>query len=99
MPNPYEILGVTPDVDDASLRRRYLELTREFSPEAAPEKFAAMRHAYERVQTANLRAMHFLRDGREDESIETLADDAAKLAARKRNTLDELITATEPPSR
>jgi curved DNA-binding protein CbpA len=48
--DPYELLGVAPDADEAEIRRRYLELVREFSPERAPERFAAIRAAYDEVR-------------------------------------------------
>jgi len=50
MTDPYQILGVPVDVDEPSLRRRYLELVREFPPEQAPERFAEIREAYERLR-------------------------------------------------
>ena len=40
MNEPHQVLGVEPDADDETIRRRYLELVREFPPERNPEKFA-----------------------------------------------------------
>ena len=97
MPTPYEVLGVPADADDAALRRRYLELTREFSPEAAPAKFAAFRKAYEVVQTAAKRAEHFLMKQADDETLETIAEDATCRTSRRRFPLDTLL-ATAPPT-
>ena len=50
MSDPYEILGVTPQADEAEIRRRSLALVREFPPERAPERFAAIRVAYDEVR-------------------------------------------------
>lgn len=97
MPSPYEILGVPADADDAALRRRYLELTREFSPETAPAKFAAFRKAYEMVQTVGLRAEHFLSKQADDETVETIAEDATCRTTRRRFPLDTLLS-TAPPT-
>ena len=47
MNDPYVVLGLSADVDDETIRRRYLELVKQFSPEKHPEKFAAIRQAYE----------------------------------------------------
>ena len=97
MPTPYEVLGVPADADDAALRRRYLELTREFSPETAPAQFAAMRKAYEAVQTAAKRAEHFLSKQADDETLETIAEDATCQTNRRRFPLDALLP-TAPPT-
>ena len=50
MNDPYEVLGVARDADEAEIRRRYLELVREFSPERAPERFVAIREAYDELR-------------------------------------------------
>ena len=50
MDDPHVVLGLPPDCDDETIRRRYLELVRQFSPEHHPEKFAAVRAAYERLR-------------------------------------------------
>ncbi|MHB8899010.1 MAG: J domain-containing protein [Thermoguttaceae bacterium] len=50
MSNPYQILGVSTDADDAALRRRYLELVRQYPPEKSPQQFAEIRAAYEELR-------------------------------------------------
>lgn len=50
MSDPYEVLGLTPDADPEAVRRRYLELVRRHSPEREPERFAAVRHAYDELR-------------------------------------------------
>ena len=45
--NPWDILGVGPDVGVAGLRRRYAALIKEFRPETHPQDFARIREAYE----------------------------------------------------
>ena len=97
MPSPYETLGVPPDADDDAIRRRYLALTREFSPETAPHQFAAIRKAYEAVRTVADRARHLLQGQAHDETVETLIEDATCRTPRRRISLDELLRATEPP--
>ena len=47
MPDPFSVLGVAEDAGDAEIRRRYLELVREFPPDRALERFQELRAAYE----------------------------------------------------
>ncbi|MBC8871377.1 MAG: J domain-containing protein [Planctomycetes bacterium] len=50
MADPYLTLGLSADVDEATVRRRYLELVRENPPEKCPERFAEVREAYEQLR-------------------------------------------------
>jgi preprotein translocase subunit Sec63 len=50
MTDPYDVLGVDRDADDEAIRRRYLELVRQHPPERAPERFAEIREAYDRLR-------------------------------------------------
>ncbi len=50
MAEPYAVLGVSPDADEAALRRRYLELVRLNPPEKCPREFAEIREAYEQLR-------------------------------------------------
>jgi curved DNA-binding protein CbpA len=97
MPTPFETLGVSLEADDASLRARYLELIREFSPEAAPTKFAAIREAYELIGEAKKRAAYLIDPGKDRDTLEQIIEDYEVKLPRRRNTLDELIQATEIP--
>lgn len=47
MGDPFTMLGVTEDADDAEIRRRYLALVRSFPPDRAPERFKELRAAYD----------------------------------------------------
>ena len=47
MRDPFTILRVTDEADDAEIRRRYLALVREFPPDRAPERFQELRAAYD----------------------------------------------------
>src|SRR6476661_5346119 len=49
--DPFMTLGVPLDATDADIRKRYLELTVQFPPEQHPDRFAAIRAAYEKVRT------------------------------------------------
>ena len=45
MNDPYVQLGLPPSADETEIRRRYLELVRQFPPDRAPERFAEIRAA------------------------------------------------------
>lgn len=81
MADPHEILGVSSDVDEVALRKRYLELVRQHSPEKSPEKFAEIHQAYEQLRDPmeRLRRQLF-----QVHSGETLDDVIADLRSRVR---------------
>ena len=39
MRDPFTVLGVAEDADDAEIRRRYLALVRDFPPDRDPDRF------------------------------------------------------------
>ncbi len=45
--DPFTTLGVGEDAGDAEIRSRYLALVREFPPDRDPDRFRAVRAAYE----------------------------------------------------
>jgi curved DNA-binding protein CbpA len=50
MTDPYEILGLASNASEGEIRRRYLDLVRQFSPDRAPERFAEIHQAYEKLR-------------------------------------------------
>ena len=58
--NPYELLGVSPESDEAEIRQRYLALVREHSPERDPSRFARIRYAYETLRDPRKRLRDLL---------------------------------------
>ncbi len=97
MPNPYSILGVPADADDETIRRRYLQLTREFPPEQHPDRFAAVRAAYEKVKTLDSRVRYRLFEATKDDTIEAIIEEAACRTPRRRLSLQALLAAALPP--
>jgi curved DNA-binding protein CbpA len=95
--DPFTVLGVPPDADDAAIRRRYLELTVQFTPEHHPAKFAAHRAAYEKIRTLDARAKYRLYDRGTEDTIEAIIEDAECLTSRPRPSLEQLLTAALPP--
>ena len=47
--DPFVVLGVDETADDAAIKHRYLALLRIWPPDREPEKFQALRQAYEAV--------------------------------------------------
>jgi curved DNA-binding protein CbpA len=92
MSNPYTILGVPPESDDEAIRRRYLELVKQFSPENHPEKFAAIRSAYESLRDLNTRLHYRLFEAGKDESVEALIEEIACRRVRRRLSLETLLS-------
>ncbi len=72
MEDPYKVLGIGPDADPDQIRGRYLALVRQHPPERDPEKFAAVREAYDQLRdpVVNLERRLFSLDWAE--TIETL---------------------------
>ncbi|MBX9584029.1 MAG: J domain-containing protein [Gemmataceae bacterium] len=93
MPDPYAVLGIPPDADDGAVRRRYLELAREFPPEQHPARFAAVRAAYEQVKDVGARARHRLFGAGKDDPVEAVAEEAACRTPRRRIGLADLLAA------
>jgi curved DNA-binding protein CbpA len=91
MTDPYEVLNLPPDADDDAIRRRYLELVRQFTPEHHPEKFAAIRAAYESLKDLTTRLEHRLFDTGDKESIAAIIEELACRTPRRRLSLDQLL--------
>jgi curved DNA-binding protein CbpA len=97
MPDPYEVLGIPPDSDDETIRRRYLQLVREFSPERHPEKFASVRQAYDSLRDLDTRLRHRLFETGKNESVDALIQEVACQNSRRRLSLKTLLTLLRKP--
>ena len=91
MTDPYEVLGLPPDSDDDRIRRRYLELDRQYTPERHPEKFAAIRAAYESLRDVTTRLRYRLFEAGKKESVDTLIQEMTCHNARRRVSLKSLL--------
>jgi hypothetical protein len=47
--DPFAVLGLDENADDDAIKRRYLALVRAWPPDREPERFQALRRAYEAV--------------------------------------------------
>lgn len=86
----WEILGLSPDASDETIRERYLELVRRFPPERFPEKFAEIRSAYDILKdlTQRLDARFFHRSN--EDFLDHLIEDVQCHSPRRRHTLSQL---------
>lgn len=75
MSDPYQVLNLARSADEAEIRRRYLELVRQFPPDREPEKFAAIREAYESVRDPLQRLRNRLFDWKCDDTLEAVEAD------------------------
>lgn len=60
MNDPYLILGVSEDADDEAIAAAYLAGIKRSPPERDPERFQALRRAYEQLRTQKLRIAYEL---------------------------------------
>ena len=94
--DPYAVLGVAPESDDETIRRRYLELVRTYTPEQHPARFAAVREAYEKLRDLDSRVRFRLFEQGREESIEPIIEEIACRTPRRRFGLQTLLTAQKP---
>ncbi|MSQ95399.1 MAG: J domain-containing protein [Gemmataceae bacterium] len=97
MTDPYAVLGLPAACDDETIRRRYLELVKQFSPERHPEKFAAIRRAYESLRDLDTRLRYRLFEAGRNESMDTLLEELACRTSRRRLTLKALVNSVQKP--
>jgi curved DNA-binding protein CbpA len=97
MNDPYAVLGLPADSDDEAIRRRYLELVRQYSPEHHPEKFAAIRAAYESLRDLNTRLRYRLFEAGKNESIEAIIEEITCRNPRRRVSLRTLLNTVLKP--
>jgi curved DNA-binding protein CbpA len=94
MTDPYAVLGLPPESDDDTIRRRYLELVRQFSPEQHPEKFAQVRRAYENLRDLNTRLRYRLFEAGKHESVDAIIEEITCRNSRRRVSLETLLAVT-----
>ena len=51
--NPFEVLGIARNADEAAIKQAYFALVREHSPERDPAGFKRIRAAYEKLRNAS----------------------------------------------
>jgi DnaJ-class molecular chaperone len=90
------VLGVDPEAEDETIRKRYLDMVRAFPPEHFPEKFAAVRAAYEQLKDLDSRVRFRLGDQGRHESIDALIEEIGCQTPRPRFHLKDLLELHKP---
>lgn len=98
MTDPYAVLGLPADSDDAAIRQRYLELVRQFSPEHQPQRFAAIREAYEHLKDRDTRLRHRLFKAGKAENLDAIIEEVACRSPRRRLLLREIMQVLTTPT-
>jgi len=93
----YLILNLPQTADDETIRGRYLELVKTYTPESDPMMFRRITAAYEALKDERRRINSDLFEGlkQKDWENELLKLAAARRPKRKRAGLQELIAASE----
>ena len=97
MSDPYDVLGVDRSADEAEIRRRYLELVRQHPPDRAPERFAAIRAAYEQLRDPVVRLEAQLFRVSTSDSLDGVAADLRARLRGARLPLPSLLALAETP--
>jgi curved DNA-binding protein CbpA len=97
MSDPYQVLGLPADSDDAAIRQRYLELVRRFTPEHQPEKFAAVRAAYDSLRDRDARLRHRLFEAGKKETVDAILEELTCRSSRRRVSLKQLLSVALKP--
>jgi curved DNA-binding protein CbpA len=97
MNDPYEVLGLERTADETEIRRRYLELVREFPPDRAPERFAEIRAAYDEARDpTRLLESHIFEIDKRD-SLDALRKDLRERLRGASMPLKTLLMLAETP--
>ncbi|MEA1049424.1 DnaJ domain-containing protein [Lamprobacter modestohalophilus] len=72
MPDPFLILGIEPDADDAAVEAAYRSAIKRCPPDREPVAFQAVREAYERLRTRRDRIGYRLFDTEPPQPIDLL---------------------------
>jgi curved DNA-binding protein CbpA len=97
MDDPYAALGLPPGSDDETIRRRYLELVRQYTPEHHPERFAAVRAAYEKLRSLDTRLRYRLFEAGKRETIDAMLEEVTCRSPRRRVSLRMMLDTLRKP--
>jgi DnaJ-class molecular chaperone len=95
MSDPYEVLGIDPASDDAAIRRRYLELVRQYPPDQHAERFAAVRGAYDQLRDPVARLSTRLFPTKTHETMDAILADVEQRLRTARIPVKTLISLAE----
>ena len=92
MADPYETLGVSPESDESTVRRRYLELVRQHPPDRSPERFVEIRAAYEQLRDPVKRLETRLFEIHTEDSLEDIIAEVQDRLRAERIPVETLLS-------
>jgi curved DNA-binding protein CbpA len=95
MSDPYEILGVSRGSSEAEIRRRYLELVRQYPPDRAAERFTEIHQAYEKLRDPVVRMESRLFDLKSSETLADVIADVRRQLRKSRIPTQTLLSLAE----
>jgi curved DNA-binding protein CbpA len=96
MDDPYGVLGLSPESDDEAIRRRYLELVKQYPPEQHPEKFARYRAAFDTLRDLDTRLRYRLFEAGKQTTVDGILEEIVCQTPRRRLSLKEMLSVLEP---
>lgn len=96
MSDPYSILGLPTDCEDDAIRRRYLELVKQYPPEQYPERFTQYRAAFDMLRDLDTRLRYRLFEAGKEATVDGIIKELACQTPRRRLSLKTLLSVLEP---
>jgi curved DNA-binding protein CbpA len=97
MVDPYQTLGLAHGATEADIRRRYLELVRQYPPDRAAERFTEIHHAYEQLRDPVVRMNSKLFDLESSETLVDIIGDVRRRLRATRIPTETLLSLAEVP--
>lgn len=95
--DPYEVLGLTANADEATIRQTYLDLVRKFPPDREPEQFARVRAAYDALRDPLVRLESTLFDIRGSDTLDAIRTAAIQQLRDARIPTRKLLSLADAP--
>jgi curved DNA-binding protein CbpA len=95
MTDPYEVLGLDRDADETAIRKRYLELVRQYPPDRDPQRFGEIREAYEKLRDPAERMNALLFDLKSTDSMDIILSELRNRLRKARIPTKTLLSLAE----
>jgi curved DNA-binding protein CbpA len=92
MADPLNVLGITASAGPDEIRRKYLELVRQYPPDREPERFAQIRAAYDELSDPVRQLNKLLFDIESVDSIDAILADLHERLRQRRIPTDLLLS-------
>jgi len=95
MVNPHKVLGLSPESSEGEVRRRYLELVRQYPPDRHPARFTEIREAYDQLRDPQKRLESRLFSHETSDSLPAIAADVRQRVRAARIPTNVLLSLAE----